>query len=309
MTRAAPWDADHLPDLDGMTVVVTGSNSGIGREVAAALAGAGATAVLACRNVDKAEAARADIVDRGVRGDVDIVRLDLASQAQIADAAAELLDRFPSIDRLVNNAGVMAERREETEDGFELLFGTNHLGHFAFTGRILPAILAAPNSRVVTVTSMSHRFGKLHWDDLQLTKRFRRYHAYAQSKLATSTHAIALQRRLTAAGEDTTSLVSDPGFADTDILEDAGRNPGKLERRIGDRFTQTPAEAAHSVLRATTDPYAYGGEFYAPGGRLGVNGPPVVANLPRRALDEDAQRRLWDVSVELTGVEYPLACP
>lgn len=307
--RAAGWNAADIPDLSGLTVLVTGSNSGIGLETAAALAGAGATTVLACRNADKAHAARADIAGRGVRGDVEVVRLDLASQSQIADAAAEVLDRFPTIDRLINNAGVMAETREETEDGFELLFGTNHLGHFAFTGRILPALLAAPNSRIVTVTSMSHRFGRLRWDDLQLTGRFRRYGAYAQSKLATTTHAIALQKRLTAAGEDTSSLVSDPGFADTDILEDAGRDPGKLERRIGETFTQTPADAARPSLRAATDPFAYGGEFYAPGGRFGVNGPPVIARLPSRALDEVAQQRLWDVSVDLTGVDYPLTTP
>ncbi len=301
------WGTSDIPDLDGVTAIVTGSNTGIGLETAAALAAAGATTVLACRDVAKAETARVEILGRGVRGPVEVLRLDLANQAQIADAAAEALDRFPKIDRLINNAGVMADQRAETADGFELLLGTNHFGHFAFTGRILPSILAAPNSRIVTVTSLSQKIGRLRWDDLHLTDRFKPFGAYAQSKLANITFAVALQKRLAAAGEDTTSLMAHPGFADTDILKNFKRQPSQFERRLSERFVQTPAEAARPSLRAATDPKAYGGEFFAPSHRLEINGPPVPVRLSRRALDVQAQDRLWQVSVEHTGVEYPLA--
>jgi len=278
-------------------------------ETAAALASAGAVTVLACRNVDKAKAARAEIEARGARERVEILRLDLASQAQIAESAAEALERFPTIDRLINNAGVMADRRAETEDGHELLLGTNHLGHFAFTGRILPALLAAPNSRIVTVTSLSQKFGRLRWDDLHLTEGFKPFVAYAQSKLANLTFAVALQKRLAAAGERTASLVAHPGFADTDILKNHQRQPSQLERRLAERFVQSPAEASRPSLRAATDPRAYGGEFYGPSHRLETHGHPVPVRPSRRALDEDEQRRLWEVSVEYTGVDYPLGEP
>jgi protochlorophyllide reductase len=303
------WGTVDIPDLDGITVLVTGSNTGIGLETAAALACAGATTVLACRNVDKAEAARTDIKRRGARGEVEILRLDLASQAQIVDAAADALERFPRIDRLINNAGVMADERAETEDGHELLLGTNHFGHFAFTGRILPALLAAPNSRIVTVTSLSQKVGRLRWDDLNLIDRFRPFVAYAQSKLANITFAVALQKRLAAAGEDTASLAAHPGFADTGILRNHKRQPSRLERRLGERFVQTPADASRPSLRAATDPSAYGGEFYGPSRRFETNGPPVPVRPSRRALDEEQQQRLWAVSVEHTGVDYPLAEP
>ena len=300
------WGTVDIPDLDGMTALVTGSNTGIGLETAAALAAAGATTVLACRNLDKAEVARTEIRHRGARGDVEILRLDLASQAQIADAAAEVLERFPRIDRLINNAGVMADKRAETEDGHELLLGTNHLGHFAFTGRILPAILAAPGSRIVTVTSLSQKVGRLRWDDLHLVEGFKPFVAYAQSKLANITFAVALQKRLAAAGEDTGSLVAHPGFAETDILRNHKRQPSQLQRRLSMRYVQTAADASRPSLRAATDPTAYGGEFYGPSHRFEISGPPVPVRPSRRALDEVEQRRLWAVSVEHTGVEYPL---
>ena len=302
-----PWTTADVPDLQALTVVVTGANTGIGQATAAALADAGATVVLACRNPEKANAARADIQSRGPRGRVEMVRLDLASQAQIKDAAAETLERFPRIDRLVNNAGVMSATRRETEDGFELLFGTNHLGHFAFTGRILPALLAAPRSRVVTVASLSQRFGRIRWDDVQCERSYRQSTAYAQSKLASLLFCFALQRRLTAAGSDTISLAAHPGFAATDILQREGHpRLAAIERRIGEPFIQTPAEAARSLLRATTDPTAHGGQFFGPSQRFGTEGPPIAVLPSKRALDEGAQTRMWELSERLTGVEYPL---
>jgi len=301
------WTIADIPDLQGLTAVVTGANTGIGLETAAALAGAGATAVLACRNLEKAEAARADIESRRPRGRVEVLRLDLADQGQIEEAAAEALERFPRIDRVVNNAGVMSPTRQETEDGFELLLGTNHLGHFAFTARILPAVLAAPGSRIVTVSSLSQRVGRIRWDDLQSEGSYRQSTAYAQSKLACLLFCFGLQRRLVAAGEDTISLAAHPGFAATDILHREGDGRlADLQRRLGAPFIQTAAQAARAQLRAATDPTAHGGQYFGPANRMQTEGPPVPVPPSRRSLDEEAQDRLWELSERVTGVEVPL---
>ena len=300
------WTLADIPDLHGRTVVVTGANSGIGLETAMGLAGAGATVVLACRNLEKAAVARNRILSNHADGDVEVLRLDLADQRQIADASEESLERFPRVDRLINNAGVLGLPHALTVDGFEVVFGTNHLGHFAFTGRVLPALLAVPGSRVVTVSSLSHRFGRIRWDDLDGSRRYTKAGAYSQSKLANLLFALELQRRLVVSGASTISLASHPGFASTEIVSDMlGRAPG-LERRIraaGDRFISAD-EAALPSLRAATSPDAYGGQFYGPGGVAGITGPPIATSPGGRALDEASQRRLWELSVDLTGVDY-----
>ena len=301
------WTAADVPDLRGKTVVVTGANSGIGLETATALTGAGATVVLACRNLQKAGVARDQVLGHHPDGAVELLQLDLADQRQIAAASDEASERFPRIDRLINNAGVLGLPHSLTVDGFEVVLGTNHFGHFAFTGRVLPALLAVPGSRVVTVSSLSHRFGRIRWDDLEGTRRYGKSSAYAQSKLANLLFALELQRRLVAAGTTTSSLAAHPGFASTEIVSDMlARAPG-IERRmraLGDRYISA-ASAALPSLRAATSPDAYGGQFYGPGGLAGINGPPVATAPAARALDEGAQRRLWEVSVDLTGVDYP----
>jgi NAD(P)-dependent dehydrogenase (short-subunit alcohol dehydrogenase family) len=301
MPPTESWTAADIPDLRGRTAVVTGANTGIGLETAAALAAAGATVVLACRNPDRARAARSLLEARRPAGAVEVLRLDLADQRQIADAADEVRGRFERVDRLVNNAGVLGIPRSLTADDFESVFGTNHLGHFAFTGRILPSLLATPGSRVVTVSSMSHRVGRIAWDDLGGERRYRKARAYAQSKLANLLFAFELQRRLAVAGAATVSLAAHPGFAATEII-----GTGALTRSIGERYVPSPADAALPSLRAATSPGAYGGQYYGPSGRGGIRGTPVVVAPARRALDEGAQRRLWERSVELTGVEPAL---
>jgi NAD(P)-dependent dehydrogenase (short-subunit alcohol dehydrogenase family) len=300
------WTTKDIGDLGGRTVVVTGANSGIGLETAAALAAAGATVVLACRNPARAEAARAALAERHPGAHLELLRLDLASLDQIADAAAETAERFARIDLLVNNAGVMASERSVTEDGFELLFGTNHLGHFAYTGRIMPRILATPGSRVVTIGSLSYRLGRIHWNDLGLERRYREASAYAQSKLANALFCLELQRRLSVAGAATISLGAHPGMAVTEIIaervERYPRYAGFMKRHV----IQSAAEAARSPLRAATDPGAYGGQLYGPTQLGGTSGPPRTVAWARRALDEVDQTRLWAISEELTGVTFGL---
>jgi NAD(P)-dependent dehydrogenase (short-subunit alcohol dehydrogenase family) len=312
MLRTMTWSVADIPDLGGRTVVVTGANTGIGLATAAALAGAGARVVLACRNLEKAAAARSTIEARRPAGPIELLQLDLADQRQIAAAADETLERFGRIDRLVNNAGVLGIPRSLTVDGFETVLGTNHLGHFAYTGRVLPALLATPGARVVTVSSMSHRVGRIRWHDLTGERSYGKAHAYAQSQLANLLFAFELQRRLVLAGADAVSLAAHPGFAATEIMGTAGGGGAakdRLKRLAADRYVPSPEDAALPTLRAATAPDAYGGQYYGPSGTGGVKGPPVVVPPARRALDEDAQRRLWDVSVELTGVTFPLPAP
>lgn len=299
------WTVEDIPDLRGRTAVVTGANTGIGLETAAHLAGAGATVVLACRNLTKAEAARTAIAERHPFGEIELLRLDLAIQGQIIDAAAEATERFRQIDLLINNAGVLGTPRSLTVDGFESVFGVNHLGHFAFTAGLLPSMLGSPGSRVVTVSSLSHRFGTIRWSDLTGERRYSKAGAYAQSKLANLLFALELQRRLARAGTTTSSLAVHPGMAATDIAGSAMERFPRLTA-FGSNFVPKAPDAARPSLRAATDSGAYGGQFYGPGGPGGVAGPPVPTRPGRRALDEQAQARLWRISEEMTGVEFPV---
>jgi NAD(P)-dependent dehydrogenase (short-subunit alcohol dehydrogenase family) len=301
------WTVADIPDLRGRSAVVTGANSGIGLETAAALAGAGATVVLACRNLEKAKVALADIEARHTGASVELLALDLADQSQIARAAEEARARFPQIDVLVNNAGVMALPFCRTADGFEMVFGTNHLGHFAFTGRLVPALLAAPHARVVTVSSMSHRLGRIRWDHLDDERGYNKPRAYAQSKLANMLFAFELQRRFARAGVAAMSLAAHPGFANTEIGRSNALSEGSSRfAEASARFVPTAAEAARPSLRAATSPDAYGGQYYGPAGRGGVKGPPVVVPPARRVFDEEDQARLWALSVQRTGVDFEL---
>src|SRR3546814_626686 len=280
------WTVADLPDLSDRTYVVTGANAGIGFETARALAGAGATVVLACRNLDKAAAARGQIEAGAPRGRVELLGLDLADQGQIAVAADEALERFPRLHGLLNNDGEMGLPWSRPVDGHEGVFGTNHLGPFALAGRILPALLAVPGSRVVTVSSMSHHIGRIPWDDVHGVLRYGKTRAYAQSKLANLLFAFELQRRLARAGETTSSLAAHPGFASTDIISSTlARVPRSAELRIraaADRYISA-AVAAGPSLRAATDPGAFGGQFYGPGGPGGITCSPVCASPARPA--------------------------
>lgn len=301
------WRVQDIPDLAGQVAIVTGANSGLGFETAGALAAAGATVVMACRNLEKAKQAQGDLEARQPRGTLELLRIDLADQHHIAAAAMEAAERFPRIDRLINNAGVMSLPRSHTVDGFETVFGTNHLGHYAFTCRLLPTLLATPGSRVVTVSSLSHHVGRISWDNLDASRgRYFKSSAYAQSKLANLLFAFELDRRLAQVGAPTVSLAAHPGFASTEI---AGATIERLPRlkdglqRLGDRFIPA-AKAALPALRAATSPDARGGEFYGPSRWWGIAGPPAVVQPNSRSLDADNRSRLWRVSASLTGVDF-----
>jgi len=306
-TRATRrWTETDVPDQQGRTALVTGANSGLGFSVASVLAARGATVVLACRDTGKATDAADRIVDATPGAVTEIVRLDLASLASVREAAEEVRSRHARLDLLINNGGVMVPPRGTTEDGFELQLGTNHLGHFALTGLLLDRLLAAPGSRVVTLSSLAHRLGRVNFDDLQSARRYRRQAAYGQSKLANLMFALELQRRLAAAGAQTASLAAHPGYSRTNLVR---HYPGPLER-VADipvpLLSQNPSMGALPVLRAATDPAAKGGEYYGPGGPGGLTGYPKLVTPAKAARDIEMHRRLWAESERLTGVTYPL---
>lgn len=303
------WTAEDIPDQRGRTAVVTGANSGLGFHTALELARHGQTVVLACRDLDKAATA-AERIDKEVPGARTIVaRLDLADLASVRAFAAEFATVHAGLDVLVNNAGVMAIPHQRTADGFEMQFGTNHLGHFALTGLLMDALRARPSSRVVTVSSLVHLIGTIHFDDPQQERRYSKWVAYGQSKLANLLFALELDRRARRAGIDLVSVAAHPGYADTNLQS---RGPMLADRPVtarvmdlGNRLlAQSAAQGALPSLYAATAPDVNGGEFFGPS--LGLRGYPVRCPASPAARNVGTAERLWSLSEELTGVTYSL---
>jgi NAD(P)-dependent dehydrogenase (short-subunit alcohol dehydrogenase family) len=297
-----PWREADVPWQGGRTAVVTGANTGIGFEAVRVLAERGAAVVLACR--DPAKAADAlRLIRQHAKAEAATVQLNLASLASVRAAAEELHGNYQQIDILINNAGVMMTPQQRTEDGFELQFGTNHLGHFALTGLLLDRLREVPGSRVVTVSSYGHRLGRMDFGNLQWQHGYNRITAYGRSKLANLLFAYELQRRLAAAGAATESLAAHPGTSRTELTRNL---PPWMS--IGARFMpmQPAAMGAMPMLRAATDPQAHGGEYYGPAGFAENTGPATRVRSSARSHDREAARRLWAESERLTGVVYPL---
>jgi NAD(P)-dependent dehydrogenase (short-subunit alcohol dehydrogenase family) len=304
-----PWTADDLPDLAGKTYVVTGANSGIGLEAARALARKGGRVILACRDIGKARAALDDVARARPSASLDAVELDLASLASIRACAKALVERPGGLHGLLNNAGVMAIPRRTTADGFEMQLGTNHLGHFALTGLLLPKLLATPGARVVSVASTAHKMGRIDFDDLQGERSYGKWRAYAQSKLANLLFAYELARRLAARGASVISAACHPGYAATNLqfvgprLEGSALAAGIM--RLGNRlFSQDAAHGALPTLYAAASPDVKSGDYIGPDGFMENRGHPKKVGSTARSHDAEAARRLWEISEKLTGVSY-----
>ena len=302
----AKWTAADIPDQAGRVAVITGANTGLGYETAAALADHGARVVLAVRNLDKGKDAAARIAARSPHAEVTLQELDLTSLDSVRAAADQLKADHERIDLLINNAGVMYTPKETTKDGFEMQFGTNHLGHFALTGLLLERLLPVPGSRVVTVSSMGHRIlADIHFDDLQWERSYNRVAAYGQAKLANLLFTYELQRRLAPHGT-TIAAAAHPGGSNTEL----GRYTPTVFRPLVNVFfsviAQDAAMGALPTLRAATDPGVLGGQYYGPDGFAETRGYPKLVGSSEKSHDVDMQRRLWTVSEELTGVTYPL---
>ena len=300
------WDEKDVPSLDGKVALVTGANSGLGLEATKVLARHGAKVLLACRNAGKAEVA-AEGVRAVATGAVETVPLDLASLSSVAAAAKLVISTESRLDLLLNNAGLMAVDESRTEDGFETQLGVNHLGHFALTAGLAPLLLSTPGSRIVTMSSVVHRMGRMYLDDLFLEQRgYDRWRAYFQSKLANLLFTTEFHRRLTDAKATTMALAAHPGGSHTDLGHEGAALTNKLMMVTMPLF-QPAWLGALPIVRAATDPAARSGQFYGP--RLIVAGYPVVEIPSRPARNADDARRLWTRSEELTGltIDIPTA--
>jgi NAD(P)-dependent dehydrogenase (short-subunit alcohol dehydrogenase family) len=303
---AQHWTEADIPDQTGRAALVTGANAGLGFHEALQLAKHGAHVYVAARNPQRGEAAMTKLRQLAPADNLELVSLDLADLDSVRKLAGEL----PPLDLLLNNAGVMAvPRRETTKQGFELQFGTNHLGHFALTGLLLPGLLSKPHSRVVTLSSGMHRVGKINLDDLQSERSYGANTAYSQSKLANAIFTVELDRRLKAAGADVISVGAHPGYAATDLQYSGPQLNGggfyawamKIATPL---VAQSAAMGALPALRAAVDPQVRGGQYYGPNRLFEQRGYPVEVHYIKPAYDAELARKLWDASVKLTDVDY-----
>jgi NAD(P)-dependent dehydrogenase (short-subunit alcohol dehydrogenase family) len=287
--------------------VVTGANSGLGLITARELARAGARVVLACRNVAKGEAARREIEAVAPGAPLELEELDLASLESVRGFAERFRSSHDGLDLLINNAGVMAPPRRQTADGFELQFGTNHLGHFALTGRLIGAMEGREDARVVTLSSTAHRTGRIAFDNLGGERRYFRWRAYGQSKLANLLFALELERRLSAAGSTIKSMAAHPGYAATNLQFAGPPLVDRLVMRVGNTvIAQSEEMGALPTLYAATEPDLPGGTYAGPDGLAEQRGHPQAVAPNKAARDEAVAKRLWDVSEQMTGVHYEL---
>ena len=296
------WTEQQIPDQSGRVAIVTGANTGLGFETARMLAEHGATVVLAVRDVEKGRHAASRIT-----GDVRVQALDLTSLDSVRSTASDLRAEHERIDLLINNAGVMHTPKKTTADGFELQFGTNHLGHFALTGMLLDRLLPVAGSRVVTVSSIGHRMqAAIHFDDLQWDRSYSRTGAYGQSKLANLMFTYELQRRLATHGT-TVAVAAHPGLSDTELTRNAPAAFRLPVAWLTPLMTQPAEMGALPTARAATDPGVLGGQYYGPGNRSETRGHPRIATSSPDSHDLAVQQRLWTVSEELTGVTFPVS--
>jgi NAD(P)-dependent dehydrogenase (short-subunit alcohol dehydrogenase family) len=302
------WNADDIGDQSGRVAVVTGANSGIGFVAARELAKAGATVVLAARSREKADGAAAKIASAAPGAETETGILDLADLSSVSAFAQGVQADHPKVDLLVNNAGVMMTPRSETKDGFELQFGTNHLGHFALSGQLLDALRAAPTgARVVTISSIEHKPGKIDFDDIPLDEGYGPRSAYQRSKLSNALFGIELDRRLRAAGSDVKSVLAHPGYSNTN-LQFAGPT-GIMKtvfRVVNPIFAQSPEKGALPTLFAAVAPDVDGGDFIGPNGIGEFRGNPTKVQATALAQDPTIGAQLWEVSEEMTGVRFGL---
>ncbi len=303
MTR---WTANDIPDQTGRLAVVTGASSGIGLHIAGALAAKGARIILAVRDLERGRAAQERIIAESPKAALDLQELDLTSLMSIRNAAKALKESTPQIDLLINNAGVMFTPRSSTSDGFELQFGTNHLGHFALTGLLIEHLLVARGSRVVTLSSHSHKSrSEIDFDDLHCQRKYDPVVAYGRSKLANILFSYELNRRLEGRSS-TTALAAHPGLANTGLARQASPMLRYGWALLGPLVLQSAQMGALPALRAATDPDARGAQYFGPAGFGEFRGYPKVVESSPMSHDQALQRRLWSVSEELTEVTYPV---
>jgi NAD(P)-dependent dehydrogenase (short-subunit alcohol dehydrogenase family) len=301
------WTARDIPRQDGHVAIVTGANSGLGLVTARELARAGAEVILACRNNEKSNVAVDEIRAAVPGANVDCRSLDLSNLSSVRAFAAEFASEHGALDLLINNAGVMAAPRSLTEDGFELQFGTNHLGHFALTALLMPVLRESASARFVTISSGAHRTGRMNFDDLHGEQKYGRWSAYGQSKLANLLFAFELDRRLRAGASAIRSIAAHPGYSATNLQSAAVPAHERFVMSISNAIiAQSADKGALPTLYAATHPDAESGAYYGPDGLFEMRGHPTRVQSTLAARDETAAERLWEVSEQLTGVPFAI---
>lgn len=295
------WTTANIPDLSGKLALVTGANSGLGYETTLALAAKNAEVIMACRNLEKGNAALTQIQNENPNAKLVLMQLDLGNLASVRSFADEVRSKYEYIDLLINNAGIMVPPYGKTVDGFETQFGVNHLGHFALTALLLDLVLAADNSRIVNVSSQAHTMGKINFDDLQSEKRYVSWLAYGQSKIANLYFTYELQRKLKAAGKSTISVAAHPGYAATNLQGNSG-----IFNWMNSFMAQSQEMGALPSLYAATSPNVNGADFIGPHALGGWRGYPIKVKSNKLSYDEAIAARLWQVSEELTGINFIL---
>lgn len=293
------WSAEQLPEQTGRVAIVTGANSGIGFETARVLAGKGATVVMGCRNLDKANPKAEEIRAKYPDARVELMELDLANLESVQSFAKAFRERHSRLDLLINNAGIMVPPYGQTAQGFETQFGVNHLGHFALTAQLLDMVLDTPGSRIVNVSSMAHKFGKIDFSNLNSENGYNAQAAYGQSKLANLLFTYELQRRLAKAGKKTLAVAAHPGWTATNLQDHA-----KSVKFLNRFFAQEPLMGALPTLYAAGERDVKGAEYYGPNGLLEMNGAPKRVRSNKRSHDTNVAERLWNISEDLTGVQF-----
>ncbi|TFH22512.1 MAG: SDR family NAD(P)-dependent oxidoreductase [Myxococcales bacterium] len=310
MTKEQGWGIKDMPDLSAKTILVTGANSGLGFQATQAFAAKGAHVVMACRDTERGEIAAEGVRNYAPEASVEVEQLDLASLESVRVFARTFLEAHSRLDVLCNNAGIMAIPKRLTADGFEMQFGTNHLGHFALTGLLFARLAETTGGRVVTLSSSAHSFGKIRFDDLQWKSGYRQWPAYGQSKLANLLFALELDRRLRRASIDLKSVGCHPGYAATNLQYANARMTGSsmmesFWKVTNDLLAQSPEMGSLPTLYAATAPDVEGGDYIGPDGWQQWWGYPTKVTCAGRARDEATADHLWEVSEQLTGVKYP----
>ena len=291
-----------VSDQAGRTFLITGANTGIGFEAATVLAGKGARVLVGCRSRERAETAVRRIRSRHPDAALQIVDIDLGNLATVR-RAAEQVAHEPRLDGLINNAGIMAPPRRLTADGFESQFGVNHLGHFALTGLLLPKLRDTEGARIVTVSSNAHKGAAIAFDDIHAERSYSRFGRYAMSKLANLLFTHELQRRLDAGRARAIAVACHPGASPTDLARHVPKRLVRILMPLARWISHPPSEGALPTLRAAADPQVRGGDYYGPAHAFELYGPPVLVRSHRASHDGNAARRLWELSIELTGVD------
>lgn len=298
------WNFNNIPNQQGRIALVTGSNSGIGYETALMLAKKGAEVILACRDMDKAGQAADALRKEFPTAKLFLQKLDLSDLDSVSQCVESIKSKYDKLNLLINNAGVMVPPLTRTKQGFELQFGTNHLGHFALTGKLLPLILKTNGSRIVSVSSVAASMNYIDLNDPNYNnKRYKKWFAYGQSKLAELMFIEELAKRLAEKGYETIATAAHPGGASTNLQRTTGFF---MNRILTPMLSHSPAEAALQTLRAACDPSAPNGSYWGPSGFMNMKGAPEQAKIPSKALDTDLRNKLWEISEKLTHVSFDL---